>query len=186
MQRNINGAIARRERTGEKTLVHLNHPNFGYAVTAEQLMQVHGENFFEVFNGHPSVHDSGDETHASTERMWDIINTWRLAKLELPLLYGLATDDGHNYHMDTPGKGSQPGRGWVVVLTATLTPDALVDSLEAGRFYSSSGVALKSIEFDGREIRVSVDAESGVSYQIDFIGTQKGFDDSSAAAHDVL
>ena len=29
-----------------------------------------------------------------------------------------------------------------------------------------------------------MDAESGVSYQIDFIGTHKGFDDSSAAAVD--
>ena len=90
MQRNIDAAISRRERTGVKTLVHLNHPNFGYGVTAEDLMKVVGENFFEVYNGHPGVKDSGDDVHASTERIWDIINTMRLAKFDLPLMYGLA------------------------------------------------------------------------------------------------
>lgn len=184
MQRNIDAARSRRERTGEKTLVHLNHPNFGYAVTAEQLMQVVGENFFEVYNGHPSVKNSGDQTHASTERMWDIINTWRLHSLKLPVMYGLATDDGHQYHVGVPGKGSQPGRGWVVVLADSLTPDTLVESLEAGRFYSSSGVELSSIGFDGRELKIDVVAEPGCEYRIDFIGTRKGFDDASRPATD--
>lgn len=184
MQRNINAAVARRERTGVKTLVHLNHPNFGYAVTAEQLMQVQGENFFEVFNGHPSVKDSGDDTHASTERMWDIINTWRLTKLDLPLMHGLATDDGHNYHIEQPGQGSQPGRGWVMVLASTLTPDALVDALEAGRFYSSTGVTLNSISVADGQLSVSVAPQEGASYRIDFIGTKKGFDDTTKPAAD--
>jgi len=184
IQQNINAAISRRERTGEKTLVHLNHPNFGYAVTAEQLMQVIGENFFEVYNGHPSVNNSGDETHASTERMWDIINTWRLSEFDLPLMYGLATDDGHNYHRTDNGKGSQPGRGWVVVLAKTLTPDALVTALEAGQFYSSSGVTLESIITSDSEMTVRVAAEKGVNYRIDFIGTRKGFDQTSTPASD--
>ena len=184
IQQNINAAVSRRERTGEKTLVHLNHPNFGYAVTAEQLMQVIGENFFEIYNGHPSVRNSGDKTHASTERMWDIINTWRLAKLDLPLMYGLGTDDGHNYHRTVKGKGSQPGRGWVVVLAETLTPDALVTALESGRFYSSSGVELSSITSTATSMNVVVKPEDGVTYRIDFIGTRKGFSETSQPATD--
>lgn len=179
MQRNMDALISRRERTGIRTLIHLNHPNFGYAVTAEQLMQVVGENFFEVYNGHPSVHNSGDVAHASAERMWDIINTWRLSKLGLPLMYGLATDDGHSYFEQKPGKGAQPGRGWVMVLGNTLSPDALVESLEAGQFYSSSGVRLNGIRFSDHQLTVEVDAEDGVSYRTDFIGTRKGFDDAA-------
>lgn len=182
MQRNINAAVSRRERTGDKTLVHLNHPNFGYAVTAEQLMKVVGENFFEVYNGHNSVNDSGDATHASTERMWDIINTWRIAKLDLPLMYGLATDDGHNYHLDQPGRGSQPGRGWVMVLAETLTPDALVMALEAGKFYSTSGVTLSRVAMADGSLHVKVTAQESVTYRIDFIGTLAGFDDTTQPA----
>ncbi|MCR9198802.1 MAG: hypothetical protein NXI04_09175 [Planctomycetaceae bacterium] len=184
MQQNINAAVARRERTGQKTLVHLNHPNFGWAVTAEQLMHVVGENFFEVYNGHPSVRNLGDATHASTERMWDIINTWRLAKLDLPFLYGLATDDGHNYHRQQSGKGSQPGRGWVVVLAEKLDPDSLVDALEAGHFYSSSGVELQSVRFESGRLSVMVKPAEGVDYTIQFIGTKKDFDDTTTPASD--
>ena len=182
IQRNVDAAQARRERTGVKTLVHLNHPNFGYAVTARQLMIVAGERFFEVYNGHPGVHNSGDAVRASTEKMWDIINTWRLSKLSLPMMYGLATDDGHNYHMGESTKGSQPGRGWVMVLTDSLTPDAIVTALEAGMFYSSSGVSLNRIETNGRRMAIEIQPEEGITYRTDFIGTQKDFDDQSQPA----
>ena len=182
MQRNIDAAVSRRERSAESTLVHLNHPNFGYAITAEQLMQVVGENFFEVYNGHSGVNNSGDETHASTERQWDNVNTWRLAKLKLPVMYGLATDDGHNYFQTEPHKGAQPGRGWVMVLTDTLTPEALVQALEAGRFYASSGVTLERIEQTSNSLKVAVAAEPDVSYRIDFIGTHTTFDDANSPA----
>lgn len=182
MQRNIDAAYSRRERTGVKTLVHLNHPNFHYAVTAEELMKVSGENFFEVYNGHPTVHNSGDDHNASTERMWDIINSMRLSELELPLMYGLATDDGHKYHVTEPGRGSQPGRGWVMVLASKLTPDAIVEALEAGQFYSSSGVTLSAVRVADDTFTVDVEADEDCEYRIQFIGTRKGFDSSSSPA----
>ena len=184
MQRNIDSAVSRRERTGVKTLVHLNHPNFGYAITAEQLMQVVGENFFEVYNGHPTVYNTGDATHASTERIWDVINTFRLSKLNLPVMFGLATDDGHNYFETQPGKGAQPGRGWVMVLTNKLDPDALVESLEAGQFYSSSGVTLESVTTHDGQMKVVAAPAEGVTYRIDFIGTRRSFNDQSSPASD--
>lgn len=182
IQRNFLAAQSRRERSGVKTLVHLNHPNFGYAVTAEQLLPAVGGNFFEVYNGHPAVNNSGDETHASTERIWDIINSFRIETQKLPVLYGLGTDDGHSYFETAPGKRAQPGRGWVNVLSATLTPDALVESLEAGRFYSSSGVSLKSISCDGTAFAVEIAAEEGVTYRTEFIGTDRGFPQDSQPA----
>lgn len=184
IQRNMDAAISRRERSGEATLVHLNHPNFGYAVTAEQLMRVVGENFFEVYNGHPAVNNAGDTLHASTGRMWDIINTWRLAKLDLPVMYGLATDDAHDYFQTALHRGSQPGRGWVMVLADTLKPESLVKALEAGRFYSSSGVTLDEIQHTNAGMKISIAAEENVSYRIDFIGTRTTFNDTTTAASD--
>ena len=184
IQRNVGAAVSYRERTGSATLVHLNHPNFYYAITAETLMHVVGENFFEIYNGHPAVHNKGDNLHPSTDRMWDIINTWRLARLDLPMMYGLATDDGHNYHQPGPARVAQPGRGWVMVLSETLTPEALVESLELGRFYASSGVTLKSIAADSLSMTIEIDAADGVTYITDFIGTRFGFDDSSTPRSD--
>ena len=61
MQNNVDAANTQRERTGQPMIVHLNHPNFQYAVTAEDLMRVRGEKFFEVYNGHPEVFNAGNE-----------------------------------------------------------------------------------------------------------------------------
>ena len=34
---------------------HINHPNFGWAVTADELAAVENNRLFEIFNGHPQV-----------------------------------------------------------------------------------------------------------------------------------
>ncbi len=174
MQRNTDALIAQRERTGNPMLIHLNHPNFGYAIRAEDLMRVRGENFFEVYNGHPGVHNSGDESRVGCERIWDIILARRLSELRLPVMYGLAVDDGHSYH-DIPSRNSNPGRGWVMVLASDLTSRALVDSLEKGRFYASSGVALKAVRSSSEALEIEVAPSPGTSYRIEFIGTRRGF-----------
>ncbi|MBW3541364.1 MAG: hypothetical protein KY476_13940 [Planctomycetes bacterium] len=183
IQNNVNAAVARRERTGRPLLIHLNHPNFGWGVTAEDLMRVRGENFFEVYNGHPGVRNSGDEAHASTERIWDIILTQRIAEFDLPLMYGLATDDGHSYHR-IPSRASEPGRGWVMVLAETLTPEALIEAMEDGRFYASSGVELESVVSSTEGLDLRVKAEPGVSYKIEFLGTREGYDPTSEPVKD--
>jgi hypothetical protein len=178
MQNNVNAVIAQRERTGQPMFIHLNHPNFGYGVTAEDLAPVRGERFFEVYNGHPGVNDSGNAEHASTERMWDIILTKRLAELGLPVMYGLATDDGHSYH-NIPSRASEPGRGWVMVLADELQPAALIHAMERGEFYASSGVALESVTSSNERIDLQVTVEDGVEYRVDFIGTLSGYDPTS-------
>jgi hypothetical protein len=181
MQNNVNAVQAQRERTGKPILIHLNHPNFGYAITAEQLMRVRGENFFEVYNGHPAVRNRGDERHASTERIWDIILTKRISELNMPVMYGLATDDGHEYHEIPSGsKKSEPGRGWVMVLSEKLETESLIHSLEAGRFYASSGVTLEKISQSDKGVEIQIKAEEGIQYSIEFIGTKKGYDASSS------
>jgi hypothetical protein len=99
LQRNVDAVLEQRRRLGQLMFPHVNHPNFGYALTAEDLMQVRGEKFFEVYNGHPAIHNEGDEYHVGVERMWDIMLAFRLSQLGLGPLYGLAVDDAHNYHV---------------------------------------------------------------------------------------
>ncbi len=183
IQHDVDALIAQRERTRQAMIIHLNHPNFGWGVTAEDLAQVRGENFFEVYNGHPGVHNTGDATHASTERIWDIINTLRLTELELPMMYGLATDDGHSYHK-IPSRASEPGRGWVMVLADRLSNDALIAALEAGRFYSSSGVFLDEVTVDKTSMALAIRGEPGVTYRTEFIGTRKDFDRTATPMQD--
>ena len=183
IQNDVDALIAQRERTRRPMMIHLNHPNFGWGITAEDLAPIRGENFFEVYNGHPGVHNSGDPTHASTERIWDIINSKRLTELDLPLLYGLATDDGHTYHQ-IPSRNSEPGRGWVMVLADQLDPSSLIHALEAGRFYSSSGVTLERVSVSAKALEVAIRPDADATYTIEFIGTLKGFDPTSEPYRD--
>jgi hypothetical protein len=185
MQNNVDAVIAQRERTRQPMLVHLNHPNFGWGVSAFDLSRVRGENFFEVYNGHPGVHNAGDEQRASTDKIWDVVNALRLTEFELPLMYGLATDDGHNYH-NIPSRASEPGRGWVMVLAADLSAASLIESLEAGRFYASSGVTLEEVTSTSQSLAVSVRPDASATYQIEFIGTLKGFDRKSEPVRDTM
>jgi hypothetical protein len=174
MQRNVDAVLAQEQKTGWPMLVHINHPNFGWGITAEELAQVRGEQFFEVYNGHPGVRNYGDETHASVERMWDIVLTQRLAELKMPVMYGLATDDAHSF--TKMGTGSNPGRGWVRVRAKSLSPDEIVKAMKRGDFYATTGVVLNDVRYEKGVLRVEVEPRSGVAYKIQFIGTKKDYD----------
>ncbi len=180
LQHAFDAVHAQRVRTGVPMFAHLNHPNFRWAITAEELMHIDHEQFFEVYNGHPTVFNHGDELHAGTERVWDIVLAERLGHLGKPVMYGLATDDSHNYHTDSP-KASLSGRGWVMVKAKELSADALVAAMEKGDFYASTGVELKALRSGVGRMALEVKAEDCVEYVIEFIGTRKGYDRKTVA-----
>jgi hypothetical protein len=174
MQNNIDAVLEQRRRTNVAMFPHINHPNYNWAVSAQDLMTLRGEQFFEVYNGHPAVHNEGDDLHPSTDRLWDIVLSYRISN-GLPVMYGLATDDAHNYHEMT-SENSNPGRGWVMVKAKKLTREAVIKAMESGDFYATSGVSISSITRQGKEIRISIASEDGVKYTTQFIGTSKSAD----------
>jgi hypothetical protein len=155
---------------------HINHPNFYFGVSQQDLIELRGERFFEVYNGHPMVLNYGDSTHPGMEEMWDNINIAYHQRGQ-PLMFGLATDDSHNYHQFGSAY-SNAGRGWVMVRSDSLSPNAIVNALEAGNFYSSTGVTLSEISLSDNILRVVVKSEPNVAYKLEFIGARK--DDESA------
>lgn len=172
IQNNLDAIKQQSEETGKPILQHLNHPNFTYAITAEDIIQLNGERFFEVFNGHPLVNNYGDSLHDSTEEMWDKINI-AYANMGKPLLLGIATDDSHNYHK-FGSRYSNAGRGWVVVKAKELSAAALIEALKAGNFYASTGVKLQKLELKDNTLSLRIDPEQGVHYTTQFIGVRKG------------
>jgi len=183
MQKAVNAVMEQRKRTNVPMFPHINHPNFGWALTAEEMMQLDNERFFEVYNGHPKVHNEGDEKRAGTERMWDILLSERLTVLNKPAFFGLATDDSHNYHND-PAKLSRTGRGWVMVRAKKLAIEDIIVAMEAGDFYASSGVTLKDVQRAKRSLTLEITPEEGVTYKTEFIGTRKGYDRTSTPVTD--
>ena len=172
MQRNVDAVLRQRKETGTPMILHINHPNFFYGVSLQDIIDLHGERFFEVYNGHPMVQNYGDSTHPGTEEMWDKINLAYIQKNQ-PLLYGLATDDSHSYHQFGSAY-SNAGRGWVMVKTDSLTPQSLIHALETGAFYASTGVSFEEITVNQNIIHLVVNAEPNTSYTISFIGAKSG------------
>ena len=179
MQLNVDAVLEQRERTGQPMFPHINHPNFGLAITAEDLMRVKGEKFFEVYNGHAQVHSFGYKGHPGLDQVWDIILAHRLTDLNLGVMYGVAVDDAHQYHtMST--NNSNPGRGWIMVRAPELSPAAIIKAMEAGDFYASSGVRLKDIRFKSNTLAIDIEPEPGVTYVTQFLGTRRNFDRKSS------
>lgn len=158
---------------GRPVLAHLNHPNFHWAVTAEELALVIEEKFYEVYNGHPGINTLGDEIRPGDERIWDIANTIRVGGLSEAPLFGVATDDSHTYH----GGNVSPGRGWIQVEAEALTADALIRAMRRGDFYASSGVELVSVSYDpeSRLLALEIEADGEATFESQLIGTREGY-----------
>ncbi len=167
MQKNIDAVLAQRERTGVPMFPHINHPNFGWAITARDLIKLEGERFFELYNGHPAVHNYGSDTRSGVEEMWDDILTAYIKK-EKPTMYGIAVDDAHNYH-NLGLNFSNTGRGWIMVKSDALTPEAIISAMEAGKFYATTGVELNHISQKQGEVSIRIEPEKDVIYNIQFI-----------------
>jgi len=172
MQKAVDAVIEQRRTSNVPMFPHINHPNFYYSITLDDMIALKGEQFFEVYNGHPLVNNYGDSARMGTEEMWDRINIAYHERKQV-LMYGLATDDSHNYH-EFGTAFSNAGRGWVMVRSKTLSPEALITAMEAGDFYASSGVVLEDVKFTNSTLDIRIKPEAGVTYTIEFIGVRKG------------
>lgn len=176
MQQSVDAVLKQREETGVPMFPHINHPNFYWAITVDDMISLKGERFFEVYNGHPLVNNYGDSTRPGMEAMWDKINT-AYTKRNQPLMYGLATDDSHSYHQ-FGAAFSNAGRGWVMVQASKLDAASLIEAMEAGRFYASTGVTLNELSVADNEINLEIAEEAGVEYTIEVIGLKADADET--------
>lgn len=87
------------------------------------------------------------------------------------LIYGIATDDSHNY-LDFSPALSNPGRGWVMVRAAHLTEQAIMEALSSGNFYASTGVALPQLEVSLEEIHLEIEQDWDYVYTTTFTGQE--------------
>jgi uncharacterized protein (TIGR03437 family) len=153
-----NDAAAIRQAGG---LPYIAHPNYGFAISADDLRNVTGTALFEIYNAHPVVNNSGDDTHPSVEALWDD------ALSSGHLRYGIAADDEHTL---TNASGALPGRAWIMVRAASLEPGAITDAIARGDFYASTGVTLQDYQVGAAGITVTAAEGSGGQSTIDFIG----------------
>lgn len=171
VRRNIIAVNEQAARLNRPILVHINHSNWKWALTPEQLASEEGTHLFELYNGSTGCNNYGDETHPGMDEVWDIALTLRLTELELELMYGIATDDTHNYHA-IGEEYSHPGRGWIMVRARNLTIEEILESIRKGDFYSSTGVELEDVRQSRSRYLVQIKEEEGIKYTVQFIGTR--------------
>jgi hypothetical protein len=169
---NLRAVREQGERLNRPMLVHLNHPNFGWGVTAQDLAQATEERYFEIYNGHPGVNQLGDKTHIPVERIWDVANTARMLTYGGEPLMGLGTDDTHHYHVGGMTRATA-GRGWIQVRARALTTAALIAAIQAGDFYASTGVTLADVRFDdaAKTLRLDIQPDGDAKFTTRFVGT---------------
>ena len=144
----------------------INHPNFGWAISPDELGQVQRTKLFEVFNGHPTVNNLGGGGVPGLEETWDrILSSGKM-------LYGVAVDDAHYFKRPEDPTAPRPGKGWVYVRSARLEGRALVEALERGDFYSSTGVQMQTVDASASALSLAVKTEGTSKYRIQFIGRQ--------------
>lgn len=143
---------------------HINHPNFTWALTAEQLRAVKNNKLFEIYNGHPLVNNFGGGGIQGVEAAWDTILSHGV------LLYGIAVDDAHHFKDLGNPKLAGPGRGWIVVRARELAPRVILEAMERGDFYASTGVELTDYQVNASTMTVTVKKETYAKYRIQFIG----------------
>lgn len=143
---------------------HVNHPNFGWAITADDLRTLERSTLFEIFNGHPQVNNEGGGGAPALEAVWDrVLSSGRL-------MFGIAVDDAHHFKRPGDPSASGPGRGWVFVRAARLEPRAIVEALDRGDFYASTGVELTSLDATATSISLVVRATAWSKYRVLFTG----------------
>lgn len=172
LNHNVQAVLDQSARLKRPMLATINHPNYKWSLSWENIASAPAGAVFEVYNGHPDAQNHGNADHIGTEAIWDRALTERLARKGGDLLYAVASDDAHNFPPD-PAGANTPGRGWVFVRAAKLTPAAIVTAIAHGDFYASSGVTLANVMADGRRYRVELPSEPGVEFTTRFIGTRR-------------
>jgi hypothetical protein len=157
IQNNVDSILA------AKALPSINHPNYFWAVTAEDLLRVENLGLMEVYNGHPTANSVGGGGFRSLDEMWDVLLTAGRR------LHGIAVDDAH--HFKRIGREfANPGRGWIQVRAESLTAAAIRNAISQGQFYASTGVKLTDIQVSGEEYRIDVDPQATEKFTTYFIG----------------
>jgi len=153
---------------GAGGLAQINHPNFMWQLNADDITAVKGARLLEIMNMHPLVNSFGaGDAFPGAEQLWDQVLSRGV------VLWGVASDDTHTLKSGDRGEAEgAPGKGWIVVRAEKLNTDDIVEAIDKGDFYSSTGVELKDYKVEAGKITIEIRDQDQymVKYRTQFIG----------------
>jgi len=162
-------------------VAQLNHPNYRWSIRFEDLHGLPENTLLEIWNAGPEHNNLGGIDAAghmtpSPEKLWDMLLTGGKR------VWGVASDDSHQYHDFENPRAARPGLAWIVVRAPELSAAAISSALAAGNFYASNGVELDEITADAREVQIRIhddaaskptgDAKPDTRYMTRFVGAE--------------
>jgi len=135
-------------------IAQINHPYYMGRFSEKELGAIGG--FFLL-----EIHNTMVSTGAEHEMLLDRL-TWMGKNV-----YGTAGDDAH-YYKPRKNRYGTPGQGWIMLRAPSLTLESVMNSLQNGDFYATSGITLSELTITGTEYRVSVVPEKDTIYTITF------------------
>jgi hypothetical protein len=145
-------------------IVQINHPNWHYAFNDTALSSVKNCTLVEIYN---IPKESNNFTAGGVQGMEEI---WDKTLTKGNLIYGVMSDDSHDYTGEFSSNKSNPGRGWIMVRSAELTPEAIISAIKKGDFYATEGIELKDLNVTKKEYSVEILPEGDAKYTTYFIG----------------
>lgn len=142
----------------------INHPSWKWSISDQHMAQLKDVFLFEVYNINMDSNNFGAGGFPGTEDLWD-----RLLSRNYKM-YGIASDDTHNYIGEFSVKKSFPGKGWIMVRAKELTVAAIIDALKRGDFYATTGLELRDITITKSEYRIEIPPDKYLKYSTFFIG----------------
>jgi len=139
-------SIAQRARDAG-AFVAIAHPHWS-GLTEADARTITAAHAVEVYNHGCAIENDRGDGHLSLEHL---LNEGR--KLSL-----IATDDAHFHTPDHFG-------GWVMVKAQENTPEALLEALKAGTFYSSTGPEIHDIRINGLTVEVDCSEVATITVQ---------------------
>ena len=140
----------------------LSAPYYRPGFDPRTLVEIEGAELMDIFNAHPLIVE-GDPLTFSFEEIWDTILS------SGKIIFGTATDDAHHFRKFGPDKAN-PGGAWVVARARELSEAAIIQSLESGDFYASTGVSLSEMVTSSDALSMQIEQTGGNSYKTAFIG----------------
>lgn len=139
-----------REMNEKNFITTLNHPRWS-ALSAEQIAAIHGTANMEVANGYEMVQDGYGDDYALYEM-----------ELRRGMKYSpIAADDNHRSRAN--GKpGLEYFSGFTVMKAKELTYGALINSLDTGAFYASTGPMIKNLWLEDDILHIECSPVCGV------------------------
>jgi hypothetical protein len=146
-------------------LASINHPNYQWALSTEDIVSASRAWAVEVYNGHTGSNSRGGGGLAGVEEMWDA------ALSAGNRIFGVATDDSHHFAKEFDPQLANPGRGWVVVRSENETEADVMSAMREGDFYASTGVAIHELKVSRQEMVIEMAPYDSERFTTSFTGS---------------